>query len=185
MKRAPTPEAMTEEIELARFEGEGGAPVRALAPAAFIRVRRATSEDLPALVRMAVRFVTESSYRGFLMPNVGQLQALSQFVLDHGAGFVAQVDGGDDVVGMLGMSLVPHVMSGELVACEAAWWVEPEFRGGSAAVRLLSAAERWARESGAVWAEMIAPAGNDRLCAFYRRRGYLEVETVFRKKLAA
>lgn len=154
------------------------------APAA-VRLRRATSEDLAVLVRMAVRFICESSYRGLVLPNVRQLQKLVMFLLDHGGVFVAQLDGADDVVGMFGVSVIPHVMSGELVAGEVAWWMEPEHRGGSASVRLLDAAERWAVEHGAVWFQMIAPAGNERLREFYRRRGYMEVETVFQRRLAA
>lgn len=148
-----------------------------------LRVRRATSRDVAACVRMAVRFIAESPYRGLVLPNVGQLQKLTELLLDHGAVFVAQVDGGGDVVGMLGVSLIPHVMSGELVTSEAAWWMEPEYRLCSAGGRLLVAAERWALEQGAVWFQMIAPAGNERLRAFYRRRGYVEVETVFQLRL--
>lgn len=150
---------------------------------ARVRVRRGTSDDLAVLVRMAVRFITESSYRGLVMPNVGQLQVLVEHLLDHGAIFVAQVDGGD-VIGMIGASVIVHPIAGELVGSEVAWWMEPEHRGGSAGVRLLEAAERWAQGAGAVWFQMIAPAGAPRLREFYRRRGYVEVETVFQRQVA-
>lgn len=132
---------------------------------------------------MAVRFIAESPYRGLVIPNVGQLQRLVEFLLDHGGVFVAQVDGGD-VVGMIGASVIVHPIAGELVGSEVAWWMEPEHRGGSAGVRLLEAAERWAGAMGAVRFQMIAPAGDERVREFYRRRGYMEVETVFQRELA-
>lgn len=150
----------------------------------ILRVRRGRVEDLPALVGMAIRFIAETQYRAVIVPNVERLAVLTGYLLEHGAVFVAQADGPNDLVGMLGVSLLPHVMSGELVATEAAWWVNPERRGGMTAVRMLAAAERWAREAGAVWMQMIAPRGEERLREFYRRRGYLELETLFQLRLS-
>jgi GNAT superfamily N-acetyltransferase len=149
-----------------------------------MRVRRATALDLGACVRMGLRFVTDTAYRGKVTANVGQLQLLVEFLLDHGAVFVAQADGGD-VVGMIGASVIVHPISGELTGSEVAWWVEPEYRGGLAGVRLVVAAEAWAREAGALRFQMIAPAGEVRVAELYRRRGYDEVETIFQRDLVS
>lgn len=153
-----------------------------LAPA--LRIRRATPLDLATCVRMAVRFAQEPPYGGLLPVNVGQLEVLVTFLFDHGGAFVAQLEDGE-VVGMIGAHVTVHAIAGELVGNEVAWWVEPEHRGGSTALRLLAAAESWARDQGAVRFQMIAPAGASALRDLYRRRGYVEVETVFQRDLAA
>lgn len=148
-----------------------------------MRVRRATRADLQACVRMALRFVTDTAYRGKVTANVGQLQALVEFLLDFGAVFVAVLDDAT-VVGMIGASVINHPISGELTGSEVAWWVDPEYRGGIASVRLLVELEKWSvREAGAVRFQMIAPAGDERIRDLYRRRGYYEVETVFQRDL--
>lgn len=142
-----------------------------------MHLRRATRDDLAVCVRMGLRFVTDTAYRGKVTANVGQIQVLVEWLLDHGVIFVAQVDQGD-VVGMIGASVITHPISGELTGSEVAWWLEPEYRGSISAVRLVALAEEWARDAGAVRFQMIAPAGHERLGEFYGRRGYVEIETV-------
>lgn len=165
------------------MSGAPGIRPRPLKARAF-RIRRATLEDRAVCVRMAVRFIAEGSYRGVLVPNLGQLEALVQYLVEHGAIFVSQDDTGA-VVGMIGAQVVVHPISGELTAAEVALWVEPEHRGRSMAVRLVDAAEAWALQNGAVWMQMIAPAGNPAVGDLYRRRGYLPLETTFQKDLRA
>jgi GNAT superfamily N-acetyltransferase len=124
--------------------------------------------------------VGETRYQGLITANAEQLERLIDFLLERGAVFVAQA--GEVVVGMLAVSVAPHPMSADLVASEIAWWIEPERRGGSAAIRLLEAAEEWAADEGARSFQMIAPAGST-LGRFYARRGYEQVETVYQRAL--
>jgi len=149
------------------------------------RIRRARINDVGAIVRMGCRFIAESAYRGLLTPNPAQQERLTQQLLDneHAAVFVVDVAG--EVVGMLGIALVVSPIAGELVGTEVAWWVDPEFRGGSAGVRLWAAAEQWAEDQGAIWIQMSAPAGNDVVRRMYRKAGYSELETTFQKRLRA
>jgi len=83
------------------------------------------------------------------------------------------------------IALTPLPVSGELAGVELFWWLDPQWRRGTTAVRLLELGETWAFANGAVWLQMIQPIGNDRLAEFYRRRGFLALETTWQKRLAA
>lgn len=146
-------------------------------------LRRANVEDLPAVLRMAAAFITSGAYRDVLALNTGCLEALFLQLLDCGVVFLAEVDG--QAVGMLAASVGTHPISGEPVAGEVCWWVEPDYRGSVAAVRLLIAAQAWARdERGAASFQLIAPAGSE-LGEFYERLGYREMETTYQLRLRA
>jgi GNAT superfamily N-acetyltransferase len=148
-----------------------------------VTIRRATLEDLPAIVAMAARFRGTTAYAGLVDENLEQLEQLARFLIEFGVVFVAEKFG-RVLVGMLGATLVTHPIGGERIASEVAWWVEPEYRGGTAGVRLLEAAETWATTQGARRFQMIAPTANARVGELYRRRGYCEVETTWQRELA-
>ncbi len=149
-------------------------------------IRRATEADRPALVRMALQFIAASGYRALVVdPDPARLEDLATALLTAGVIFVAEPAGAAfGPCGMLAAEVFEHPMSGEVVGGEVAWWIDPPYRGGPSAVRLLDAAERWARQHGAVRFRMIAPAASA-IGDLYRRRGYLEVETVFQRPLVA
>jgi hypothetical protein len=55
-----------------------------------------------------------------------------------GAGFILLAEKNDAVIGMIIAGLIPNVWNPKVRQCsEIAYWVEPEFRGGTAAYRLL------------------------------------------------
>lgn len=143
-------------------------------------IRLAVFADLHAIVRMALQFIATSGYRELIQPNVEQLEVLVCWLLDSGAIFIAERDG--QPCGMLATKVFPHPMSGELTGGEIAWWIDPDQRGGTAALRLVAAAEQWCLERGAKRFQMVAPAGSG-LGAVYERLGYEEVETAYQKPL--
>jgi len=142
-------------------------------------IRRATAADIPRLVEMGQRFRRESEYSALLADNPEQIAALCHQLVSHpsGGAFVAEKDG--RVIGMIGYIVYNHLMSGEKVAGEVAWWVEPEARGDG--LRLMRAAEDEARKAGAVQMQMIAP--NERVGALYQRLGYRVMETTYVRTL--
>lgn len=148
------------------------------------RIRLATLEDKPELVRMGCQFIAESSYRGLITPRVEAQERVVDVLLEQGGCWIVETFGGA-VVGMLGIALTPLPVSLELAGVELFWWLDPEWRRGTLAVRLLKTGEAWALEQGAIWFQMIQPFGNDRLAEFYRRRGYVPLETSWQKRLAA
>jgi GNAT superfamily N-acetyltransferase len=150
-------------------------------------IRRATAADTPALVRMACQFIASSPYRDLVDANPAhQRQAIAWLLGQQSAALalllVAEGDAGP--VGMLAMAIVPSPVSGALVATELAWWLDPAARRGSTGVRLWEQAERWAADHDAVYVHMVAPHGTA-VGAMYQRRGYLPLETVWQKRVAA
>lgn len=146
------------------------------------RVRLATADDREAVLRLAIRFMGESHYARLMQPNVEALDTLIAFLLtsDNGALFVLDVGG--QVAGMVGMTVVPNHLSGELQGSEVAFYVEPDYRRGRAALRLLDAAEQWAVDQGARALQMIAPPGS-MAGTLYERRGYQVLETVWTRRV--
>ncbi len=143
-------------------------------------IREATEADIHALVTLGMAFLRESVYAAHIGENPAQAEKVARYLLEHpdGAVLVADVDG--SVVGMIGLMVVPHLFSGELTAGEVFYFVSPEHRG-SAGVRLLGGAEAWAKEHGAAQMQMIAPTA--RVCEFYERMGFTEIERNFQKRI--
>jgi GNAT superfamily N-acetyltransferase len=142
-------------------------------------IRDATPFDTPRLVEMGARFLTETEYRGRVAVNPAQMTATVNMLGDSDVGhvFVLELEG--LVVGMIGLLLFPHPISGDLTVSELFWWVEPEHRGRG--IRLLKRAEQWARDHGAVKMHMIAPS--DDVGQMYLRLGYEMLETNYQRVL--
>lgn len=142
-------------------------------------IREATEADIPACVAMGLEFArTVAVYRDHVPVSADALVKLGFWLLEHGTILVVERDG--EAVGMIGLAVMPHVMSGRLAASELFFWVQPEARG--CGVRLLRAAERWAVAHGAEAMHMIAPTGDvERL---YMRLGYSKIETAYLRSLA-
>lgn len=144
------------------------------------RIRPATHADIPTLVAMGRQFREQTAYRDLIAEAPEQMANLCRLLID-GAGAILVLETDGFVVGMIGLHCAPHFFSGEPVAGEVFWWVDPEHRGGG--LRLLKAAEQWAREQGATVLQMIAPDG--RVEQLYERLGYRAIERTYYRKLAA
>ena len=141
---------------------------------------------------MATRFLIESQYGALFdeQATPAAIRELIAHVMKLGTIFVAEFDErdprwvqgveqpGDRVVGMLAIVLIPHPLSGQIIAEEIAWWVEPEARGWMIGPHMLRAAEVWATRKGANMVKMVAPAGST-IGTFYERDGYRAIETAF------
>lgn len=142
-------------------------------------IRQATAEDLGTLVEMGLRFIASTSYRGRLAANPGQIAHLMQGLIwaDDGTLLVAEDDG--KIAGMIGVCIYVHPISGERIAGELFWWMQPEQRGDG--VKLLKAAEAWADEKCAVRMQMIAP--DEKVAKAYQALGYGRLEEVWQRDL--
>lgn len=133
---------------------------------------------------MALKFLSSTRYgviiRGVTVESMG---AFVQLVFDMGVILVVEGEGEAGLVGMLGLVVIPHPMSGLDEAAEVAWWIEPEHRGGRTAYNLLCAAEEWARHRGVGCLKMVAPSDSPNTGTFYEQLGYQAVETVYQKWL--
>jgi len=89
---------------------------------------------------------------------------------------------GRELVGMLGIIVALHPVTGRPYADELAWWVNPAHRRGRVGPALLGRGEQWARQMGASMLKMVAPVDTD-VGRYYRKHGYDAVETAYVKRL--
>ena len=145
-------------------------------------IREATETDLPRCVEMGRHFWRASGYAAIIAENPAQMLAIGERLVSepNGVLFVADLDGA--LVGMIGMLIFPHHLSGELTAGELFWWVEPSHRG--LGVRLMRRAEVWAVAHGAVAIQMIAPVADASIGRVYERLGYVAIETGYQRRVA-
>lgn len=143
-------------------------------------VRTATEEDIPAVVALGKNFIAGSQYAQLVNPDSSAMADTVERLIRNHVVFVLEVECGPPV-GMLGMALYPHLVTGQRTAVECFWWVEPGFRGNG--VSMLRQAERWARDHGAEMIQMIQPHDEERLGAVYEHLGYTVTEHQYQKAL--
>lgn len=148
-------------------------------------IRPAEPSDIDALVAMGARFFAYSEYAKFapfdedaarrnivsMMSEGTMLTGQQSLVL------VADIDG-EIVGGIVGVITAMWFNPAARLACELAWWVSEEHRGGTAAIRLYRAFEAWAeaqRVVGIVMSDLVidgeTPAAN-----LFSKLGYTTVE---------
>jgi GNAT superfamily N-acetyltransferase len=140
-------------------------------------IRAATSADVPRVVEMGLRFRRETNYQRHIAENPAALANMAALLVNAGGLLVSERE--RRIVGMIGFYLFPHFLSGEQIAGEVCWWVEPEFRGEG--IKLLRAAETAARAAGAVRMQMIAPT--NQVATIYQRCGYEFIEAAYQRTL--
>lgn len=143
-------------------------------------IRLATLADVPALVAMGQEFAQTPEYAGILTLDPQTTAAMAgMLIVNEDALVLVESGEADEPIGMLALLLTPHLMSGELLALEVVWWVQPGRRQHG--VQMLREAERWARERGATALQLIAPTV--RVEQFYHAIGYQKVEVAYQKRL--
>jgi GNAT superfamily N-acetyltransferase len=140
-------------------------------------IRIASLDDIPRMVEMGERFRSETSYRDHIAQNAEQMAKLGRDLIAKGEILISEHDG--RITGMLGYLLYDHFISGERIAGEVFWWVEPEARGDG--LRLMREAEKRAKAAGAKQFQFIAPT--PQLERIYPRLGYAWVESTFQRSL--
>lgn len=148
-------------------------------------VRKAVVGDIPAMVMIGKRFIDESGYRKLgINGNPHKLHdSLQKAVNDESCGvFVA--DRAGVLIGVAQAVKFTNYFSDAPTAIELFWWVAPEHRGGSSAIRLMEAMERWADEQLCVTFAMVDIVSiNGSAPRIYERRGYELCERTWIKRL--
>lgn len=153
-------------------------------------IRRARLSDAPRVVellrdsREGAGFDNAAGISGFVFPFDAEYAARMFVKYLSGGPFLALVH---DVEGVAQGVLLAHAYEHEFgpvwIAQERVWWIDPAHRGGTAAVKMLSAYEDWARGNGCKFAGMGGVGGEPTVSAIYGRRGYRAAETHFLKPL--
>lgn len=95
--------------------------------------------------------------------------------------WVAEAEG--EVVGFLVAAVNQTIFSSEKIASELGWYIHPDHRKGTAALRLLKEYEKWADELECDYVTLSDVQGSMDMDAVYTRRGYkLEERTYVRKR---
>lgn len=115
------------------------------------KLRRGTHEDTEVLVQMGKLFYAESGYAALGIPeDEPSIRQFVQQTLDQGFVVLAEVEDTKEVVGMLGILLIPfHLNHNVTVAAENAWWVAPEHRRSKLGPALLQYGKAYAHMRGA------------------------------------
>lgn len=145
-----------------------------------VLIREATEEDTEALVGLGLASIRESVYAAHVAENPAQIGRVIAYLLEQPTATILVAERDGVVIGMIGLIVVPHLWSGVLTAGELTFYVSPAHRG-STGIRLLRAAEQWARAAGAVAIQMVAPTA--RAGHLYERLQYTEIETNYQKRI--
>jgi GNAT superfamily N-acetyltransferase len=150
-----------------------------------IEVRAPKPNDLPALLTLAQRMHAEGAYS--FLPFDPRKVALLFVTCGATKGHFAAVAERDGViVGFLGGKLAPYPFCDELLATDLGFYVAPEHRASTAAVRLLRTFRAWARDQGAREVSLAISSGVDieRIGALYQRMGFRAAGGIYRERIA-
>lgn len=139
-------------------------------------IRQATAGDVDAVVDLGLRFARESVYSERLLITEAGIRGLFSWVIEHGIIWLSLKS--DEPVAMLGMAILPHMLTGQLYASEIFWWSNPEARGHG--LRLFYTAQAWAKAEGVTMMQLVAPTPDAE--ALYSRLGYTKIEAVYAKE---
>lgn len=106
-------------------------------------IRGMSYEDISACVRLGKIMHEESSY-GHLKFNSDKVTNLAASLINTPNNLCLVADLSGEIIGMLAASITDHWFSDELMASDYVFYVRPDARGTSAAVRLLCGYKDWA-----------------------------------------
>lgn len=146
-----------------------------------MRVRHATSDDKEAVIALAREFYQVAGYQRI---DFDPETASGLFDAALAQDLVSVADHGGAVVGfVLGLAFPSVLNKNVLMGSELAWWVDPDYRGSSAGIKLLRHIEESAQALGVkAWTmiclESLSP---DVVESIYLRMGYQPSERSFTK----
>ena len=147
-------------------------------------VRNAAWEDLAELIRMGQAF-TEAAGQHEI--DVESFAITVENLLDVGIVKVAADNVTQRVIGSISVMVFPSFWNhGRLLAQELWWWVDEDYRGSSAAIKLLKEAEIESKRMGAEKLLMLYLDGLEgaKMAQIYERLGYKPQERTFYKELS-
>ena len=146
-------------------------------------MRRATHDDIAALIELGRPFLAAHPVLVGVVITDEQLQGVLANIIEHGVIIVAEsIDG--SLIGMLAGMVAPMWCAPDIkCAAELAWWMKPGHRHGMTAVRMVRDFEEWAEQQNATHTVMSSiPSLGGRASALIERLGYAAVETAYVKQ---
>lgn len=142
-------------------------------------IRLATIADIDRIVELGSRSLVDGPYAGE-KDNPEQTRKLAEkVILEIGRVLLWEENG--VITGFLAFIIYDHYFTAEKMAQELVWYCIPESRAGGSGLKLMWAAERMAKELGAVKFQFTAP--NEIVGDIYKRFGYTQLEVAYQKDL--
>lgn len=141
-----------------------------------------TKAHMPSLLRMGRDFYAASGYEDIGIPYSEKgHRAHALQVLRDGLVVLATVEETGEVVGMMGILLLPFHLNPDIrIAAETVWWIDPAHRRSSLGASMLAYAKDYAKSRGATINSMsvlgTSPEGLD---AFLRGQGMVPLEHAY------
>lgn len=147
------------------------------------KIEKATQEHFSYLLEMSEHFYNSTPYAKFKPFDSDAVGKLLEDLIQFHVVLVALKN--NIPIGMVAAEITNLPINPDILVCaEQAWWVNPEHRGTTVAVRLIRALEEAAEEEAvdAIIMSKLAdsPASVDKI---YAKAGYLPAESVFVKDI--
>lgn len=140
-----------------------------------------TPDMLPDAIRLAKGFLAEGMFS-----ECSFNQEKFAAVIEHPSVFYAFYKNSDgERYGFFIGTISDQFFGDDLIAMDMGVYIDPEYRGGIGAVRLVQAFESWAKENGAKEVYLSQSSGTDieRTASFYERLGYSKAGFVTKKRI--
>jgi len=112
-------------------------------------IRNATKDDVGRLVELGRMMHMESPrFRGFKYLS-GQVTSMCEYLIDNECGLVLVAQHADGIIDGLMAMAMQHYACELVQASDLAFFVHPDYRGGTAARRLVDGYRAWAHSIGA------------------------------------
>lgn len=148
-------------------------------------VRLAKEEDIERLLELSKEFHKASPYRHLGFDTNKGKSFLIEAIRGMGYNTIVLVATKDtEVIGFIVGAATEPVFSSSKVSMELGWWVTPKHRNTRASFLLFKAYEDWALRAGCsyVQAAFLPGVSND-LDEFYKKQGYIQVESSYMKRI--
>jgi len=145
-------------------------------------IRAATEQDIPQILGMSSNFWKRTIYDEPFCPDTVTEMAVHCINTEMMA--VLEIEG--KVVGFVCGVIGPLLGNRDVKSgTELAWWVEPDFRGGSGSIKLLKYMEQLAKDSGVKYWNMVFMESSmpEIIKHIYEKLGYKVNEVVYSKVL--
>jgi N-acetylglutamate synthase-like GNAT family acetyltransferase len=101
-------------------------------------IRKANKFDVSFIVEILKNYRDAAPHKILNKANNKEYIEKLLFNLIVGAGFILLAEKDNKIIGVIIAAIIPNIWNPKVQQCsEIAYWVEPEFRGGTAAYRLI------------------------------------------------
>jgi len=149
-----------------------------------VQLKVATREDEPFVTQMALKFYSESPYRGIPINNKKVQDVIEHLMGNDLCLVLLLVSDQGKPVGMIAGHVNEMIFSTDRMASEVVWWVDKEYRGSKHSLSLLDGFEYWAYKSGCKFVQMSSLGGpkSGVLDRLYSKRKYINTEQAYVKE---